>query len=339
MVLDSSKAPETSPRQPANADGPRLTEPRTVRFVGDWGGANLTRVCGWLAQELWDRAPRGTRSWILSAQGCADNLRAVGSGEVDVAVMTPANFARMAVVGKGPFADEAYPQLRALGQLPHNDALLFAIRADLGVRTMNELRDSQPALRLALSPVDGGANPVGLAAETMLEASGIPMRALVEWGGELLYGERPLDCISALDQGRADAVIHEAIMTPWWHDLADDHELRFIPTEPEVLDALEREYSWARRTVPAGYLRGIDEPLDAIDFSGYLVVVREEMPDELAFLLTWVLGERSAALERHFRHLPADRSPLSYPIERAGLVSVPIPLHQAAERYYKQASR
>jgi TRAP-type uncharacterized transport system substrate-binding protein len=172
----------------------------------------------------------------------------------------------------------------------------------------------------------------------MLEASGVPVGTLLEWGGELLYGERPPDCLDALADGRADAVIHEAIMTPWWHDLARDHELRFIACEPSVLDQLERDYLWARRTVPAGYLRGIDEAFDAIDFSGYLVVVRDEMPDELAYLLTWALGERRGAFERQFHHLPAAHSPVAYPIELDGLASTPIPLHPAAERYYRHAT-
>jgi TRAP-type uncharacterized transport system substrate-binding protein len=317
--------------------GPRLEQPRTLRFVGDWGGANLHRTCGWLAMELWDRSPAGTKTWILSAAGCADNLRAVGSGEVDVAVMTPGNFARMAIGGRGPFEGEAYPYLRALGQVPHDDALLFAVRADLGVSSVEEIRDRRFPLRLALSPANGGDNPTGLATEFLLERSGIPLQALVEWGGELVFGERPNDCLDAFADGRADAVIHEAIMTPWWHDLAAGRDLRFVAFGAPALEAIEDDLLCLRRTVPAGYLRGLDETLETVDFSGYLVVVREEMADDVAYLLAWILGETASRFERNYRHFPPERSPVVYPIEREALARVPIPLHSAAERYYREA--
>jgi hypothetical protein len=68
---------------------------------------------------------------------------------------------------------------------------------------MTELLANRPPLRLALSPDDGGANPTGLATDRMLAASGVPAEAFLEWGGELIYGERPLDCIRAVDEGRA----------------------------------------------------------------------------------------------------------------------------------------
>ena len=34
------------------ADEPRLDRPVTLAFRGDWGQANMHRICGWLAQEI-----------------------------------------------------------------------------------------------------------------------------------------------------------------------------------------------------------------------------------------------------------------------------------------------
>src|ERR1700721_2710618 len=89
-----------------------------LRFQGDWGGVNLTRICRWIAGELYNRAGVGTGSTIRTGRGMADNLLAVGRGEVDVAVMTPGGFARMAIDGVGMFADEPLPTLRAIGSVP-----------------------------------------------------------------------------------------------------------------------------------------------------------------------------------------------------------------------------
>jgi hypothetical protein len=68
---------------------PMLERPVTVTFQGDWGQANLHRVCGWLSQELGDRAPAGSRFGIWSGRGGADAIRALLAGDVDIAVMTP----------------------------------------------------------------------------------------------------------------------------------------------------------------------------------------------------------------------------------------------------------
>jgi TRAP-type uncharacterized transport system substrate-binding protein len=304
--------------------------------MGDWGGINLTRICGWLAQEVWDRTPGDTRSLIWTGRGMADNVRAVGRGEVDVAVTTPSTFAVMAMQGRGLFEGEAYPYLRALGELPHLDRLLFAVRRDLGVSSLAEMRERRMPLRLAISPNDGVSFP-GYAAHRVLAASGLAPEALLEWGGAILEHERPFECLDDVAEGRADAVFHEAIMTPNWRDLAEENDLAYLPLEPEVLDAVERELSWRRAQVEQGYLRGLDGNVETLDFSGYLVLVREDMPDDVAFLLAWILGETASGFEAQFRHLPAERSPITYPINRKKLAQTAIPLHRAAAEYYQQA--
>ena len=317
------------------ATGP-LDRPVSLRFMGDWGAINLTRICGWLAQEVWDHTPGDTRSLIYTGRGNVDNLRAVAQGEVDVAVVTPSTFAEMALRGRGLFEGEAYPYLRALGEVPHVDRLLFAVRQDLGVASLAEIRERRIPLRLAISPNDGVSFP-GYAAHRVLAGSGMAPEKLEEWGGTILEHERPFECLDDLEEGRADAVFHEAIMTPNWRDLAEKHDLVYLSPEPEVLDALERELGWRRARVEQGYLRGLNSSVDTLDFSGYLVVVREDMPDDVAFFLAWILGETSSGFEAQYRHLPADRSPLSYPINREKLSRTAIPLHQAAAAYYGQA--
>lgn len=313
-----------------------LDRPVSLRFMGDWGAINLTRICGWLAQEVWDHTPGDTRSLIYTGRGNADNLRAVAQGEVDVAVVTPSTFAEMALRGRGLFEGEAYPYLRALGEVPHVDRLLFAVRQDLGVTSLAEIRDGRVPLRLAISPNDGVSFP-GYAAHRVLAGSGIAPEKLQEWGGTILEHERPFECLDDLNEGRADAVFHEAIMTPNWRDLANEHDLSYLPVESEVLDEVEQEFGWRRAVVEQGYLRGLEAGVETLDFSGYLVAVREDMPDDVAYLLAWILGETTSKLESQYHHLPADRSPVAYPIDRQTLASTAIPLHRAAADYYQRA--
>jgi hypothetical protein len=112
------------------------------------------------------------RSVIHTGRGMADNVRAVGRGDVDVAVATPAQFAVMVMQGQGPFADEPLAGLRAIGVLPHQDAMLFAVRRKLGMQTIADVRERRPALRIALSP-DDGESFMRFGAASLLRASAI----------------------------------------------------------------------------------------------------------------------------------------------------------------------
>jgi uncharacterized protein len=64
--------------------------------------------------------------------------------------------------------------------------------------------------------------------------------------------------------------------------------------------------------------------------------VRADLPEEVAYLLAWCLGEQRARLERYYRHLPSERSPVTYPLDPAKMARTPIPLHPGAERYYRE---
>lgn len=313
--------------------GTASTTPPQLRFKGDWGAFNLTRICGWLAWEFGRRA--GSYHHVIhTGRGMADNLIALANGEVDVSITTPAGFARLARKGLGPFAGQPIPNLRAIGCLPHDDAMLIALRAELGVRTMAELRELKPAMRVALAP-DDGESFMGFGAAAVLRASGVEPREIIEWGGEFLYGEDPSECLGVFMSGQADAVIQEAIMTPWWNDAAEANDLVFLSLEPEATERLQRELALDSREVNAGHLRGIDQAIQAVDFSGWLVVARDDLPDEIAETLATILTETSDFFERQYAHLPPRFSPLAYPISPEKLAAVPIPLHEGAQRHFR----
>jgi uncharacterized protein len=306
----------------------------SLRFKGDWGAFNLTRICGWLAFGVFQRTG-AVHHVIHTGRGMADNLFALARGEVDVSIATPAAFARLARAGHGPFEGAPMPELRALGVLPHRDALLIAVPAQLGISSMAELRERQPALRVSLAE-DDGESFMGFGARIVLEASGVELADIVSWGGELVYGEDPSECVAHVTDGRADAIVQEAIMTPWWDELARTHDLRFLSLEPDVAAAIARDLDLETMELEPGYLTGMDDPVRALDFSGWQVVVREDLDHEIAELLTALLCETADLFERQYRHLPVRNSPLDYPITPERLAEVAIPLHDAAAAYYER---
>jgi TRAP-type uncharacterized transport system substrate-binding protein len=303
---------------------PRIERSLTLHFYGDWGQANLHRVFNWLSQEMVDRTGPYSRYAIWNGRGVADAVRAVGRGQVDVALAVPVAFIPAALEGRDLFAGEPFPHLRGLGVIPQDDRMLLALDARLGIRSFDDLRAKRPPLRLATS-MDDGENTVGYAAWRILEAAGISRETLLGWGGSVLEAERPDQVIGFALRGEADAVFHEAVMAPWWREYAERCDLAFLSVEETVLDRLGREH---------GYLRGMSERLDTLDFSDFLMICRADLPEDVAYLLTWCMCETRANLERVYRHIPPERAGITYPLVPARMAKTRIPLHPGAARLY-----
>jgi TRAP-type uncharacterized transport system substrate-binding protein len=306
---------------------PRIDRSLTLHLRGDWGAANLHRVCGWISQELTDRCGPYTKVAIWNSRGYADAVRAVGRGEVHVALTTPAAFAAAALDGRGLYAGEAFPELRALGVVPQRDRLVVGVRRTLGITSFAELREAAPALTLATSGHDG-ENHVGVGAHELLTRSGVDVTG---WGGTVLADERPWETFAHVLAGRADAVVHEAVMLPHWQEFGAD--LHFLEVEQDVLDGLWDDYSWPAATVEEGHFPGCPR-FRTLDFSDFLVLTRSDLPDDVAYAIAWVLGETREVIERQYRHLPPEKSPITYPLDPVAMGRTPVPLHPGAAEYY-----
>ena len=315
---------------------PRISRAIRLQFQGDWGQANLHRICGWLSQEMLDRTGAGSRIGIWTGRGGYDAILAVGRGEVDVALATPTAFVPRAIEGKGIATDEAFADLCALGTMPQTDRLVLAIDGKFGIRSFDELRRKAPALRIATSP-NNGVNVIGYAAQRVMALAGMPRATIEAWGGCYIERERPDTCIALMRDGEADAVIHEAIMTPWWQELANSRAIAFLPMEESVLAAMERDERWPRACLPDNYLRGMAGPFPTLDFSDFLMIARSDLPEDIAHMIAWCLCEKRAVLERMYRHIPPERSPVTYPLEPKKIATTSINLHPGAARYYREA--
>jgi TRAP-type uncharacterized transport system substrate-binding protein len=298
------------------ADGPRLDRPVSLAFRGDWGQANMHRICGWLAQEIGDRSPHGSRFAIWSGRGGTDQVEALQAGEADIAVVTPA---------------AAVPMLQpeglcALGVIGQRDRLVVAVDASLPVATVADLA-ALSGVTVTTSP-DDGVNLIGLAAHKALRLAGVDPDKL-----SFRYDERPFPPISWFAGGEADVLIHEAIMTPHWQRIAAKRPVRYLPWGDDVLAAFAAE-DWPSATVEAGYLPGLAEDLLTLDFSDFVLLCRQTLPDDVAYLAAWCLVKTRRALEAQYAHIPRDHSPVTYPLVPADMARTPVPLHPAAARAY-----
>jgi len=306
---------------------PHIDRTVTLQMQGDWGAANLHRVCGWISMELTDRCGPGTRMAIWNGRGFVDGVHAVVKREVDLAMVTPAAFVRAALDGRGVYAGVEHPELRALGVVPQRDRLVIGVSRSWGIRSFDELRARRPALRLATS-IDDGVNHVGLAAGELLRRSGVDVE---DWGGTFLRDERPFESLDHVREGRADAIVHEAVMLPAWQEIGAD--LHFLEVERTVLDGLEADLGWPAADLPAGYFPG-SPALRTLDFSDFLALTHADLAEDLAYAIAWVLGETRSVLERQYHHLEPERSPVTYPLDPITMGRTPITLHDGAAAYY-----
>jgi TRAP-type uncharacterized transport system substrate-binding protein len=320
----------------ARIPAPRVDRSVTLHFRGDWGRANLHRALGWLGYEFLALSGPHTRFAIWNGRGGLDNVRAVGRGEVDVTLAVPVPFMRMAVEGKGPCAGEAFPHVRALGYVPQHDRMIVAVRKELGIRSFAELRAKQPKLRITLGPNDG-ISFIGIAGHLLLAAHGLPRATLERQGCTFLEHDEPHHCTAAMRDGEADLIVQEAVMTAYWQELANKRELVFLRIEAEARDALKAEFGLPSAMLPKDYLRGMDREMEFLDFSHFMLLTTTDLPDDVAYALAWSLVERFETLAMQYRHLPPERSPVSYPIDPKAACRTPIPLHPGAERYFREA--
>jgi TRAP-type uncharacterized transport system substrate-binding protein len=316
------------------ADGEiRLDRVITLNFRGDWGQANLTRICGWLAQEVGDRVAAGSRFAIWSGRGSTDAAVALAAGEADVAAATPA--AASALIRSGEMLAGAKPQpfLRALGRLPHRDRLVIAVDAELPVDSVADLVGVADQLVIATCP-DDGINMVGFAAHAALRLGGADPDALAAAGARFDYDERPFPGLQHFAEGSANVLVQEAIMTPGWQRIAANRHVRYLDWGDDVFKGFA-EHGWGEAIVDAGYLPGLEQDLRALDFADFVLLCRDDLDDDLAYLVTWCMIRTRQALEAQYSMLPKDRSPLVIPIDPVEMAKTPIPLHPAAERAYR----
>ncbi|QNE21357.1 hypothetical protein F1D05_29850 [Kribbella qitaiheensis] len=308
---------------------------RLLRLKADWGGANLTRAAGWITQWVWDNTTDHRQAVIYTGRGMGDNLRALGAGDVDIALATPASFARLAREGVGPFEGAPIPDLVALGVLPHRDAMIPVVRKDLGITTLAELAAHPGPLRISLG-VNDPDGFMGFAADAVLSAAGVELEDVVARGGQVTRHEQPFDVIADLHEGRADVMISEAIMTPDWQELSRDGSVVLLSLADDEVAALD--HRWGLRTIelPGGYFPHTADTIRALDYSGWIVAATSGLPDEFAQLVAQAFSVNSEALARGYRHLPVDYSPLRYPVDLPTAIATPIPLHPAAEAVYLQ---
>jgi TRAP-type uncharacterized transport system substrate-binding protein len=268
-------------------------------------------------------------------QGARANPVEVGEGSLAVGITTPSVAARMAFEGIGVY-DRPAPGLRALAAFPHIDCIVFAIDARTGIESLDELVEQRFPLRLVTGrrSAPGNDDVLTFAVEEVLREYGASYADIEAWGGSVTYGGPTHIGGKLLFEDTVDALFHEARTQSIWREIADVRPLNILSVRDDVRETLRSRYGFGEYTIAPGDYRGVDAPVPTVDFSGWLLFCREDLPFDYAY----AFARACAELGEQSLELPADvRRSLRMPIEVDYLFrETAISLHPGAEAFARE---
>jgi len=305
-----------------------------IRIAG--GRANLTFIARYVMEGMQQRLPSDTVWSMYGGMRLATYVNPVtlGKGEVDFAIATPYVAGRMALDGTGDF-ERAYPSIRAIAVYPQKDWLACAVRADLGVRSFDEVKARQVPLKIATDSRNTG---IGFLTERVLAAYGIDTNQLESWGGGIVATRGPVRrSVAKMLAGEANAVCHEA----WkgFRPLVDAVAVRFLPLSDAVLTQLADDFGYRRTVIPKGlYQPDVpDRDVPVVDFSDWILLAHSDVSDELAYLAAKVAVEDRGLFETLYMGEEPDDRDVDLPLYPERMwKDAGVPLHPGAERYYRE---
>jgi uncharacterized protein len=247
--------------------------------------------------------------------GSLENPRMVGRGEVDVGITNPPVTAKLAMEGIGPYR-ESVGSLRAIARFPEPDYIFWLVDEKLGIASMEDIPRRKPKLTL----VSGRRCPTGpdtitWAIEEVMKQYGFAYKDIEAWGGKVLY------------PGQA------TIGVP----IVNSYPMNSLGLRAEVVEHMKSKYGFVENTIPKGRLKGTEKDLLTLDYGGWLLFCREDLPEELAYLLAKASMDNRERIAAPYKDQPPHIRSLEVPITGQHLSSkCVIPLHPGAERYYKE---
>ncbi|MGH7767864.1 MAG: TAXI family TRAP transporter solute-binding subunit [Candidatus Binatia bacterium] len=266
------------------------------------------------------------------ATGGLREIMALAEEKFSLIWMNPSAMLTMAYRGTGPFRKRL--PLRTIGVFPSYDVVAFAVHESTGITSLAQIKEEKLPLRLSTGPTTPKLlreNATMITVAAVMRAAGFTLADIRKWGGKIQPVPGPSNPArrAAIESGTVNAIFDEGIKS--WGQTALAHGFRYLPIEGAVL----------KRMVALGYrpavmsksrFPGLSEDVQALDFSGWPMAVRGDMPDDVAYALC-------EAIERCREVIPTDNfKPLDIAQLCANDEEAPsdVPLHPGAKRFYRE---
>ena len=266
------------------------------------------------------------------ATGSFREIRAVAEGKFSLAWVNPSVLLTMAYRGKGPFRKRL--PLRTLAVFPSYDVMAFAVHESTGITSFSQIKKERFPLKLSTRLVTQSAlreNSTMFTVAAMMRAAGFTFADLRKWGGKVHLASRPSDPArrASIENGTVNAIFDEGIKS--WARTALENGFRFVPVEGTVLKRLVA-MGYRPTVMSKSRFHGMAEDITTLDFSGWPMIVRADMPDEAAYAICEAIEKRKQIIPTD-NYKPLDMAQLCANDEEA---PYDVPLHPGASRFYRE---
>ncbi len=266
------------------------------------------------------------------ATGGVREIVALAEGKFSLLWINPSAMLTMACRGTGPFRKRL--PLKTIGVFPSYDVVGFAVHRSTGITSLAQIKKERIPLRLSTGPTTEKLlreNATMLTVTAVLRVLGFTLADVRKWGGKL----QPLPAPShaarreSIESGAVNAIFDEGIKS--WGRTAIDNGFRFLPVEGALLKRMAA-LGYRPAVMSPSRFPGLSEEIQTLDFSGWPMAVRADMPEETAYALC-------EAVEKSKDVIPTDNfKPLAIAQLCANDEEAPydVPLHPGAERFYRE---
>jgi TRAP transporter TAXI family solute receptor len=254
----------------------------------------------------------------------------VAKKKYDFGFGNPAGLSRMAYLGVG-FYKKKIP-LRAIGVFPTWDRLIFAVRKDSGIESLNDIKKKKMPLRISTRR-RGKLQTTLYAIEEVLKAYGMSLKEIERWGGKVMEAASPSspERLEAIRLKKADAVFDEGVKS--WGAAALDAGMRFLPIEDEALRKMEK-IGFPSAMLTRKHYPKMERDIRTVDFSGWTFFCHADLPAGIAYHM-------AKAVDLCYKQIPVDhfdKRPMTMREfchgGEAGQLN--IPLHPGAKKYFRE---
>jgi len=268
--------------------------------------------------------------WRDSELGGTGPAILVDKGKIDFGFGNPVGLSAMAYFGRG-FYRKKIP-LRAIGVFPTWDRLIFAVRADSGMESLEDVKRQKYPLRISTRR-RGKLQTTVYAIEEVLKAYGLSFKQIESWGGKVLEAPSPSskERKQHIQAGTADAVFDEGVKS--WGATALDAGMRFLAINDAAARHLS-ELGFPSAMLTRKHYAKLKRDLRCVDFSGWTFFCHADLPAEIAYGM-------AKAVDLCHKQIPVDhfdKRPMTMRefIHGGEAGQLNIPLHPGAKKYYRE---
>ena len=267
------------------------------------------------------------RPWLRMATGSPILAHDVAEGGIEMALVNPSGFLTQAYRGVGLFS--APLNLRIVAVYPTWDRFVFMLNPRLGFTSLADIKAARYPLHVSVK--EDPTHSTRVLINQVLGLYGFSIEDILSWGGRLNMTGAPNDArrMNALRDGTLDAIFDEGLVL--WFDEALRHGFRLLTLEPDIFAQLGA-LGWRKVTIPAGRYEHLHHDHDCIDYSGWPLYARADLPEQMVY-------DVCAGMLARQDEIPWEDGAYTDPFQpgrETEATPIDVPLHPGAARWYRE---